>query len=146
MDEAVKEAKRIIAERMKRLRKASGLGATAASKRAKQHRTYVYQIEKGIANPSVEALAKLTAVYGVPFDEFLTGMRTTDIPEDHEEYYVLLKGILNSEVKGVIRDTKGSLEAFLEKANRLRSTRNKNDDPSDDTPLRRNDPKKRNAG
>jgi transcriptional regulator with XRE-family HTH domain len=54
-----------VAANVKRLREKAGLSVIEAAKLLKAHRTYWWQIEKGIANPTLDTLRDVARVLGV---------------------------------------------------------------------------------
>lgn len=62
---AVGEARRRIAENVRRLRKERGLSQEEMAELADFHRTYVSQLERCITNISVDGLERLAGALGV---------------------------------------------------------------------------------
>ena len=62
MDNGYKESQRILAENIKRLRSEIGLSQEGLALAAEVDRTYVSQIERGICNPSLLILCRLSDV------------------------------------------------------------------------------------
>lgn len=55
---------------LRRLREGAGLSQEAFASRAGLHRTYISQIERGLANPSYSALDGILKVCGAGWEEF----------------------------------------------------------------------------
>lgn len=64
-NQIIGDARRRIAENLKRLRKEQGLSQETMAERADFHRTYVSQLERCITNISVDGLERLSIALGV---------------------------------------------------------------------------------
>jgi len=70
-NQAVGDARRRIAENVRRLRKERGLSQEEMAELADFHRTYVSQLERCVTNISVGGLEKLAAALGVDILDLL---------------------------------------------------------------------------
>jgi len=77
-NQTVGEARRRVAENLRRLRKERGLSQEAMAELADFHRTYVSQLERCITNISLDGLERLASALGV---DVLDIMAHIDIPE-----------------------------------------------------------------
>jgi transcriptional regulator with XRE-family HTH domain len=59
------DARRRLAENIKRLRTAAGISQEELADRCGLHRTYVSGVERGVRNPTVSVLEKLAKGLGV---------------------------------------------------------------------------------
>ena len=66
------DARRRVAENLRRLRKAKGLSQEEAAELANFHRTYVSQLERCVTNISVGGLERLAMALGVDIVDLLT--------------------------------------------------------------------------
>jgi len=65
-DQDFNELLRLLARQLKAARKKAGLSQEALALSANVDRTYVSQLERGVANPSLQVLYRLAQVLGVP--------------------------------------------------------------------------------
>ena len=65
------EIREILAKNALALRRERGLTQERVCEQAKLDRSYLWGIEKGIRNPSIEVIARLAEVYGVEPYELL---------------------------------------------------------------------------
>jgi transcriptional regulator with XRE-family HTH domain len=66
------EARTILARNVVALRRARGLSQEELCRRAQLTRSYLWAIEKGTRNPSLDVIARLAEVLGVEPHELLT--------------------------------------------------------------------------
>ena len=64
-DQTVGEARRRVAENLRRLRKERGLSQEVMAELAEFHRTYVSQLERCVTNISLDGLERLANALGV---------------------------------------------------------------------------------
>ena len=64
-DKSVGDARRRVAENLRRLRKEHGLSQEAMAELADFHRTYVSQLERCVTNISLDGLERLAAALNV---------------------------------------------------------------------------------
>ncbi|MDR0776203.1 MAG: helix-turn-helix domain-containing protein [Azonexus sp.] len=64
-DQTVGEARRRVAENLRRLRKERGLSQEAMAELAEFHRTYVSQLERCVTNISLDGLERLARALSV---------------------------------------------------------------------------------
>lgn len=71
-DQTVGEARRRVAENLRRLRKERGLSQEVMAELAEFHRTYVSQLERCVTNISLDGLERLANALGVDVLDLLT--------------------------------------------------------------------------
>jgi transcriptional regulator with XRE-family HTH domain len=121
----VERAKKLMGERLQRLRLDAGLSVTKLAKLTKRDRTYIHDIEAGRANPTIEHYAELLSKCGVDFEDFLLGFRLETVPREHHEFHRMLSVILNSKVGDLVHGIRVNLEALSEKAARMKASQKK---------------------
>lgn len=75
-EEIVSDARRRVAENVRRLRKERGLSQEGMAELADFHRTYVSQLERCVTNISVGGLEKLAQALGVDILDLLAKIDT----------------------------------------------------------------------
>lgn len=122
-DPRIELAKQLMGARFRKLREESGVTVSTLAERSGKDRSYIHDIETGRANFSIDIFAQLLSHCGVDFEEFLTGLEPSDAPAHHQEFYRMLRIILNSGIKDLIQGIRVNLEAISEKAVRLQNAR-----------------------
>ena len=126
-DPRIAKAKLIIGQQFARLREEAGISQNKLAAMARgaevtgANRSYIIDIEKGRANPTIETLANLLSLCGYDFEEFLTGMKASKVPPQHQNFHRMLSVILNSGNEDLIHGIRVNLEALSEKVMRLRT-------------------------
>jgi len=77
--QAVGEARRRIAENVRRLRRERGLSQEEIAELADFHRTYVSQLERCVTNISVDGLERLAITLGVDVLQLLAPIETSTL-------------------------------------------------------------------
>src|SRR5213593_958285 len=123
------KAKAIIGQHFTRLREEAGISQNKLADMARKaeltgaNRSYIIDIEKGRANPTIETFANLLSLCGYDLEEFLTGLKSSNVPPGHHNFHRMLSVILNSGNDDLIHGLRVSLEALSEKAARLMKAR-----------------------
>jgi transcriptional regulator with XRE-family HTH domain len=71
MEKRMVQVCRVLGDNVKTLRLSHGLSQEELAFRAELDRTYISQIERGISNPSVLVLLKISLILGVELGELL---------------------------------------------------------------------------
>jgi len=119
----MKSARELLGEKIKDYREGSGLSVLdLVSKTGDQqvNRTFVYDIEAGRKNFTVDHWEKLLRALGVPPEKALSGFKSSDIPKGAEDLYRMLKIIVESGDDDLILGVRVNLDAVADKALRLR--------------------------
>ena len=74
MEQDLSAALTLLGDRIRDLRKRLGISQEELAFRAEIDRTYVSQIERGIGNPSLAVLLRLSAVLQAPLAKLLRGL------------------------------------------------------------------------
>ena len=69
MEKRMAKTCKVLADNVKALRRSHGLSQEELAFRAELDRTYISQIERGISNPSVFVLLKISVILGVELNE-----------------------------------------------------------------------------
>ncbi len=72
MAKGYEETLQIVAANTREFREGKGLSQEALALEADVDRTYVSQIERGVANPSLRVLVQISAVLGISVADLLT--------------------------------------------------------------------------
>ena len=76
-DQTVGEARRRVAENLRRLRKERGLSQEAMAELADFHRTYISQLERCITNISLDGLERLASALHVDVRDLLAHIESS---------------------------------------------------------------------
>jgi len=96
--------------------------------RAKGSRHYIYLVESGKANFTIDSYVEMLAACGVSFDDAIASLRSSDIPDEHQPIYRALATVLRSNFRDLEECARVALQALAEKATRLQKIRG-NDSP-----------------
>ena len=116
--------KKEIGKRLRELREAAGITVASIEKRSKADgkkidRTYIYDIENGNANWSIEHLARILSYCHSSLESFFFGLQKSDIPVEQQPFHRMLATILNSKDPDLTFGIRVNLEAISEKAIRV---------------------------
>jgi len=113
------DGKQIMGARLRHYRESAGLSILDVETRTKIRRSHLYRIEAGKANFSIDVFEKLLKACGVTLEEFLAGLRTSEIPSDVDDLYQMLDIIVGGKIPRQIEGIRVNLEAISEKVLRL---------------------------
>lgn len=119
VDSDVQAALQSLGPQLKRYREGAQLTVAAVAKAVGVGRQYIYLVEAGTANFTIETLVKYLRACGVPFEEFLRGMRAGDISPAEQRHRQMLNIIHKSDIADLVKGIEVNLEAISEKALRL---------------------------
>ena len=123
VDTRLQDVRRLLGERLRRYRESLGISVQRLANAAGVSRQYVHLVEKGGANLTIDTYVNMLAACGVSFNDFLRGLRSSDIPESHQHAYRCLGEILDSQQEFVITGIVLNLEAISLYARSLKHTR-----------------------
>jgi transcriptional regulator with XRE-family HTH domain len=128
LDERTRRAKKEIGKKLEGIRVKAGLSPGAIVKRAKLDgvkidRSYIYDIESGEANWSIDKLTKILQYCHTSLESFFFGLQRSDIPPDHQPFHRMLEEILKSQDPDLTFGIRVNLEAISEKAARAHPPR-----------------------
>jgi len=83
-----------LGQRIRALRKAKGFSQEVLAEKAHIHPTFVSQIERAVAAPTVITLAKIASALGVPPSELLAGQKAFSRPTKKEALIMGVSGLL----------------------------------------------------
>ena len=83
-DQSVGEARRRIAENLRRLRKERGLSQEAMAELAEFHRTYVSQLERCVTNISLDGLERLANALHIDVLDLLARREASEMNADNQ--------------------------------------------------------------
>lgn len=129
-DEEQAEVRRWLGAKLKQYREGAQISVNELAKSVDVGRQYVYLVENGKANFTIDSYVQMLRTCGVSFQEVLAGLHTSDIPAEHQPYHRSLSRILNSGAGDAIQGIRASLTAFAEQAIRLQKARGQPNPPS----------------
>jgi transcriptional regulator with XRE-family HTH domain len=141
-DLRAEQLKKQIGERLKELRKKAGVSPLFIEQQSEKDgkkidRTYIYDIEKGNANWSIDHLARILAYCHSSLESFFMGFQRSDVPLDHQPFHRMLMEILSSGDPDLVFGIRVNLEAISEKAARVKAPRQEHPPPTDNRKRRR---------
>jgi transcriptional regulator with XRE-family HTH domain len=117
------DTRHILGKRLTAYRNAAGLSVAQLAKKAKTPRQYIYDIEAGKVNFTVDQYTKLLAGCGASFEELLAGTNTSTISPAFRDLFEMLTTIVNSGNSDLLHGVRVSLDAISDRASRLMKVR-----------------------
>lgn len=124
------DTRRILGERLAAYRKIAGLSVGQLARKAGTPRQYIYDIEAGKVNFSLDQYTKLLMGCGASFEELLAGTNTSTVSPAFRDLFEMLLTIVSSGNKDLIHGIRVNLDAISEKAVRLMKIRGSPPRPS----------------
>ena len=118
-----RRVRELLGGKLRAYREGDNIPVTKVAKESGVGRQYVYLVEDGTANFNINRYVDMLRACGVPFEEAIAGLRTSDIPAAHQRDHELLSTILNSGIDELLQGIRVPLEAIAEKALRLQKAR-----------------------
>jgi transcriptional regulator with XRE-family HTH domain len=117
------KARRILGERLKAYRKMAGLSVAQLGEKVNTPRQYIYDIEAGRVNYTVDQFARLLAGCGTSFEELLAGTNTSAVPVAFQDLFQMLQTIISSGNADLLHGIRVNLDAISDKALRMMKAR-----------------------
>lgn len=108
------DVRQLLGEKLKEYREHAGIRAVDLAEGAQVGRQYVYLVEGGKANFTIDSYVEMLRYCGVSFQELLTALQHSDIPNAQQRYHRSLSEILNSGQQDLIDGIDVALHAFTE--------------------------------
>lgn len=110
----------LMGRRLRELREQAGISVAGLAKQCKLDRTYIYDVENGTANWTIEHFATLLSACHSSLESFLAGLNSSDFSPEDETFHRMLGVILASGDDDLRFGIRINLEAISEKAVRVR--------------------------
>jgi len=125
----VKKARELLGEQLRQWREAAGLSILQLAEKMGTKRTFIYDIEAGRKNFTVDYWEKLLRACGVPPEEGLRGFSTSDMPREFQDLFRMLAIIVTKGNDDLIHGIRVNLDAISDKALRLHRPRSPSPSP-----------------
>jgi transcriptional regulator with XRE-family HTH domain len=127
LDKEQEQVRKLLAAKLRAFREGAGVGVEELAKAVKRGRQYIWLVEEGKANFTINNYIHMLDECGVSFADAVSAYRSSDIPEAHQDFYALLAKILKSENPKLLDGLRETLQAFAEKSARLQKEKTRGD-------------------
>jgi transcriptional regulator with XRE-family HTH domain len=116
-----KKLRELLGAELRALREAAGINPADLAKKLGTSRAGIYEIEAGQKNFTVDQFDKLLRACGLSAERLLAGLSKSDLPYADQDFYRMLRIILESGDPDLRHGIRVNLDAISDKALRLKN-------------------------
>jgi len=133
-NEGPKAGRKLLGHQLTIMRQAAGLSEGELADKLKCSRAWIYDVEAGRKNFTINEYDRLIQGCGTSTEQALAGLNTSDVPTEFHDLYWNLRTIIMTDNKDLIFGIRVNLDAISEKARNLKKARTPKPRPRSPTP------------